>query len=253
MLILSDLNCDIGCVRQNNEDIILLGGELFRDRKQTLNFEIGEKARFAAIVADGMGGHNGGEIASEEASQFFCDFVLNLDDGLTAEEVTEKIKNWTEIAHRNILQKGVESPELQGMGTTFCGMLFYNNLVFALNIGDSRLYRFRNDILRQISTDHSMRARTGDCTLPSNLIYNSLGAGDTAFVDVKELTGQLYDDDLFLICSDGLGDMVSDEEIERILLEEPTAERLVQAARDGGGKDNISVILITLKEIDSIS
>lgn len=249
MLIKSDLNCNVGCVRPKNEDVILLGGELFRDKTQTLSFDLGEKARFAAIVADGMGGHKGGEVASEDAAQFFCDFTLNLDSGLSGGEMMEKVKQWAEIAHRNILEKSRQWVEYEGMGTTFCGMLFYEEQVFALNIGDSRLYRFRNEILRQISVDHSMREQKADPTLPSNLIYNSLGAGETTFVDIKELTGQLYDDDLFLVCSDGLCDMISDEEIEQILLEEPTAERLVEAARNAGGKDNISVILLNIKEV----
>ncbi len=248
MLIKSDLNCDIGCVRQNNEDIVLLGGELFRDKAQGCDFEIDDTTRFAAIVADGMGGHNGGEVASEFATQFFCDFVLNLPDGLSAEELTEQIKEWTEKAHRNILEQGYRAPDYEGMGTTFCGLLFYGGSVLALNIGDSRLYRFRNGILRQISTDHSMRELTGDQTLPVNQIYNSLGAGATAFVEIKELTGQLYDDDLFLICSDGLCDMISDEEIEQLLSDEPSAGKLVEAARKAGGKDNISVVLLQLKE-----
>ncbi|MDR1756112.1 MAG: protein phosphatase 2C domain-containing protein [Culturomica sp.] len=250
MLIKSDLNCDIGCVRQNNEDIILLGGELFRDKAQLSDFEIDEEARFAAIVADGMGGHNGGEVASEFAAQFFSDFVFNLSPGLSPEELAIKIKNWTETVHRNLLDRGRRSPEYEGMGTTFCGLLFYGELVLALNIGDSRLYRFRNGILRQISTDHSMRELTGDQALPANQIYNSLGAGATAFVEIKELTGQLYNDDLFLVCSDGLCDMISDEEIEQILLQEPAAGKLVEAARAAGGKDNISVILLRLKEVE---
>ena len=253
MLIKSDLNCDIGCVRQNNEDIVLLGGELFRDKSQTLSFEIAENARFAAIVADGMGGHNGGEIASEYAATFFSDFVMGLDSGLTEKEVTEKIKNWATIAHRNILKQGVENPEYEGMGTTFCGMLFYDNFVFAINIGDSRLYRFRNEILRQISTDHSMREYLNDSTLPSNQIYNSLGAGDSAYADVLNLSDQIFNDDLFLICSDGLCDMLSYEEIEQILLHEPTATKLVDAAKQAGGKDNVSVILLVVKEINVVA
>ena len=135
------------------------------------------------------------------------------------------------------------------MGTTFCGLLFYENLIFALNIGDSRLYRFRDEILRQLSTDHSMRALTGDPTLPSNQIYNSLGAGDVAFIDIENLTGRIHDDDLFLICSDGLCDMIPDEEIEQVLLNEPSAGKLVEAAKRAGGKDNVSVILLKIKSV----
>jgi protein phosphatase len=252
MYIKSDLNCNIGSVRPNNEDIILFGGELFRDQTQILDFAIAEKPPFAVAVADGMGGHNGGEIASEYAAQFFFDFVSELPDGLSAEEITEKIKGWTQIAHRGLLSQSMQNPELDGMGTTFCGMLFYEKLVLAINIGDSRLYRFRNSILRQISTDHSMQQLTRDQSLPSNQIYNSLGAGDSAFVEVKDLTGLLYDDDIFLICSDGLSDLITDEEIEQILSAEPTAEKLVEAAKNAGGKDNVSVVLLKIKESEKI-
>ena len=251
MYIKSDLNCHIGSVRPKNEDIILFGGELFRDKSYTLDFEIGEKTRFAVIVADGMGGHSGGEIASEYAAQFFCDFVAEFPDNMSAEEVTEKIKAWTQIAHRNLLMQGTQNPEFYGMGTTFCGLLFYENLVLALNIGDSRLYRFRSGILRQISTDHSMQQLTGNQSLPSNQIYNSLGAGDSAFVDIKDLTGQIYEDDIFLICSDGISDMITDEDIEQILSTEPTAEKLVEAANQAGGKDNISVVVLKMDEIEN--
>jgi len=248
MFIKSDLNCNIGRVRPNNEDIILVGGELFRDQTQTLNLEIVEKSRFAVIVADGMGGHSGGEIASEYAAQFFCDFVSELPSDLSAEEITQKIEGWALVAHRNLLSQGEQNPEYNGMGTTFCGMLFYEKLVLAINIGDSRLYRFRNDILRQISTDHSMQQLTSNQSLPSNEIYNSLGAGDSVFVEVKDLTGLIYDDDMFLICSDGLSDMITDNEIEQILSTEPTAEKLVEAACIAGGKDNVSVVLLKMQE-----
>ena len=247
MFIKSDLNCDIGSVRPNNEDIILFGNELFRDQTQTLDFEITKNSRFAVIVADGMGGSNGGEIASEYAAQFFCDFVSELPDDLSVEKITEEIKRWTQMAHRNLLSQSKQNPELDGMGTTFCGLLFYEKIVLAINIGDSRIYRFRGNVLRQISTDHSMQQLTRNQSLPSNQIYNSLGGGDSAFIDVKDLTGLIYDDDIFLICSDGLTDMVTDEDIELILLTEPTAEKLVEAAKNAGGKDNVSVVLLMIK------
>ncbi|GHT34459.1 serine/threonine phosphatase stp [Bacteroidia bacterium] len=250
MQIKTDLNCNIGCVRQNNEDIILLGDELFRDKAQKIDVELTENARYAAVVCDGMGGHNGGEYASEMAAQLFSDYILDLPAALTVEELTDLLKKWAENAHRIIVNKSTESAEYDGMGTTFCGILFYESLVFALNIGDSRLYRFRNGILKQISRDHSMRELTGDSSLPSNQIYNSLGAGDSAFIDVKDLTGQLFDGDLFLICSDGLCDMISDEETEQILAAEPVAEKLVEAAKAMGGKDNVSVILLSIKDIE---
>ncbi|GHT52771.1 serine/threonine phosphatase stp [Bacteroidia bacterium] len=249
MLLKTDLNCNIGSVRQNNEDMILLAGELFRDKAQKMDFEPAENARMAAIVADGMGGHNGGEFASEMATLLFDDFIKELPAGLNEAEIASQLSQWCENTHRVIVNKSNESEEYEGMGTTFCGLLFYEKMTFALNIGDSRLYRFRNGILKQISTDHSMRQLTGDNSLPSNQIYNSLGAGDSAFIDVKDLSEQLFNDDLFLVCSDGLCDMISDEEIEQILANEPSADKLVEAAKQAGGKDNVSVLLLKIKEI----
>ena len=150
------------------------------------------------------------------------------------------------MAHRNILSQGEQNPEYQGMGTTFCGMLFYEKLVLAFNIGDSRLYRFRDNFLRPISKDHTMRQITGNQSFPANQLDNSLGAGASTFADVYDLTELIHDNDIFLICSDGLSDMVTDEEMEQILSTEPTAEKLVEAAKNAGGKDNVSVVLLKI-------
>lgn len=246
MLLKSEINSDIGCVRANNEDLILFAGEYFRDNSAKQIVEISDSVRFAAIVADGMGGHNGGEIASEIALRLFDDFILDLADGLDESGINISLKEWTEKTHRLILHRSYELPAQEGMGTTFCGLLFYGEMVFALNIGDSRLYRFRGGILKQLTTDHSIRQLTGDLSQGSNQIYNSLGAGESAFIDIKNLSGQLLEDDLYLICSDGLSDMVEDEEIEQILTENPSGETLIAAAKNAGGKDNISVILLKI-------
>ena len=246
MLLKINLNSNVGCVRQKNEDIILLGSELFRDNTHAEDIELGDNVRFAIIVADGMGGHSGGEIASEYAVQYFCDFVQELPAGLGVEELSEELKTWTAKAHQNILKQGIENPEYNEMGTTFAGLLFYEKIVLALNIGDSRVYRYRNEVLKQITKDHSMRELTGDKTMPSNQIYNSLGAGETAFIDIKDLTEQVYNDDVFMICSDGLCDMVSDEEIEKVLSNRASADDLVSIACQAGGKDNVSVIVLSV-------
>lgn len=139
-------------------------------------------------------------------------------------------------------------PQYEGMGTTFIGMFSYEGRVYMMNIGDSRLYRYRSGILKQLSADHSMRELTGDESAPSNMIYNSLGAGTSAFADFIELTGQLLDEDLFLLCSDGLSDMFTDDQIEELLQYTPTAVHLIEAAKAAGGRDNISVVLLQVTE-----
>lgn len=248
MLLKSEINSDIGCVRANNEDMILFAGEYFRDNSAKQIVELSDSVRFAAVVADGMGGHKGGEIASEIALRLFDDFLLDLSDGLDESGINLSLKEWTEKTHNIILHRSYELPEQEGMGTTFCGLLFYGEMVFALNIGDSRLYRFRGGILKQLTTDHSIRQLTGDLSQGSNQIYNSLGAGESAFIDIKNLSGQMLTEDLYLICSDGLSDMLPDEETERILNENPSAEALITAAKNGGGRDNVSVILLKMIE-----
>jgi protein phosphatase len=228
--------------------MILFAGNLYRDTTYRLAFELGENVRLAAIVADGMGGHNGGEHASQLACELFDDFVVNLSANLPIAELETLLKAWAEKTHALIVAKSCEGAEYEGMGTTFCGLLFYEKIILALNVGDSRLYRFRNEILKQISKDHTMRELYNNPTLPSNQIYNSLGAGDSAFMDVTDISENVLPDDIFLVCSDGIVDMMTDEEIENSLTDEFSAEKLVEKARQNGGKDNISVILLRIKE-----
>jgi len=246
MFIEAQINCDIGRVRPKNEDMILFAGNLYRDTTYSLDFELGENVRLAAIVADGMGGHKGGEYASQLACELFDNFVVNLPANLPIAELKTLLKAWAEKTHAVIVAKSIEEAEYEGMGTTFCGLLFYEKSIIALNVGDSRLYRYRDGILKQISKDHSMRELYKNPTLPSNQIYNSLGAGDSAFIDVTDISEYVLSEDIFLVCSDGIVDMISDEEIETILTNEPCAERLVTAARNAGGNDNISVILLSI-------
>lgn len=248
------LRSDVGCVRENNEDMILLNGEFYRDESFETRFELDDLSRFAAIVADGMGGHAGGEFASELAAQAFDDFVQTLPDDLSSQQVIDAAKQWTKTTHEMILAKGREMPQYSGMGTTLTGLFSYQGMVFMINIGDSRLYRYRETVLKQISEDHSMRNIVGQAQ--ANLIYNSLGAGDSVFADVVDITTRILPDDRFLVCSDGLTDMLSEEEIDAILDQNianakanaNAVDQLVDAAKAAGGKDNISVILIHFEQ-----
>ena len=240
----ASLCSDMGCVRQNNEDMILLNGELYRDESLDMEFNIDDLSRFAAVVADGMGGHEGGEFASELAAQAFDEFLNNLPPQFTPEQLIAQAKQWAADTHAMINRKGVELPQYLGMGTTFVGLFSYEGRVYSINIGDSRLYRYRATILKQISEDHSMRNLTGDNSVQSNLIYNSLGAGDSIFADVDDMTEKILPDDRYIICSDGLSDMLSDDEIDAILDSGGGVQELIAAAKAAGGKDNVSVICL---------
>lgn len=238
MRIRCDVVCETGKVRDNNEDMALVFGEQVRDSALSFTCDVEDTTRFVAAVADGMGGHADGEVASAMATGSFNDFLAALPDGLDAEEVVKAVKQW-----------GVDVSEWMrtaaqgsGMGCTFCGMFTYGGNVYVLNAGDSRLYRLRYGLFKQLTIDHSERVRQNDPAIPSNLIYNALGL-DNVFVDVTPT--RMVNGDKYLICSDGLTDMVEGAEIGRqIRVEDCSARRLVEAALAAGGADNVTVVLL---------
>lgn len=244
-----DALSDVGCVREHNEDIILASRELLRDEAFSATFEVNFNDRFCAIVADGMGGHNGGELASEMAAQRFDEFLIGLDSDLDFIALKDRIDSWAQNTHKLILQRGCELEGFNGMGTTLVGFFQYEGKIYWINIGDSRLYLFRDGILRQISKDHSLRNLYHDMSQPKNAIFNSLGAGDSTFADFNELP--VFEGDHLLVCSDGMSDMCEDEQIQSILASGGSANKLVEAAKANGGEDNISVILVGIKINDN--
>lgn len=243
MLVRYDVVSDVGCVRTNNEDMALAFNEQIRDSSYNLEFEVPEDCRLNAIVADGMGGYENGEVASQIATTAFSEFLQNLPTGLEPAQVILKLKEWTQIVNNEIISHAQGS----GMGCTLSGLFTYEDTAFVINIGDSRTYRQRFGVFKQLTTDHSERNRVSDENVASNLIYNALGVRG-AFIDVTPMS--LVPDDLFLICTDGLTDMISDEDIYNILRdpETGTASELVEAAKVAGGTDNITAIIFKVTE-----
>ena len=188
-----------------------------------------------------MGGYEGGEVASEIVCRSFSAFM----SGLVYEsdsQIIRDIKDWAQDANRLVLETAMLRPELSEMGTTFVGLIFAGEKAWLINIGDSRCYRIRGGILKQLSTDHSERNRTCNPDTPSNLIYNFMGnTPEDFFSDVTELIP--IEGDTYLLCSDGLSDMISDEAIEE---NADSVETLVSLAKEAGGRDNITVVKIQL-------
>ena len=233
---------DVGCVRKNNEDMAYVAGKLVRDGMTEGVLELTEEMPAVAFaVADGMGGYEGGEVASEIACRSFSSFVkkgLPNDDS----DAIEAIKQWAVEANKLVLETGKLRPELSEMGTTFVGMIIDKNSLWIINIGDSRCYRLRNGVLKQLSTDHSERERTGNPEVPNNLIYNFLGNEPKDFfsdISIYEPMGG----DNYLFCSDGLSDLVSDEKIEENFFE---PDKLLELAKETGGRDNITIVTVKL-------
>lgn len=236
---------DVGCRRCNNEDMALAGSKFIRDDACAGELECNPATHAVFAVADGMGGHEGGEIASEIALRSLAEYIKGIPTGLDVSGLILSLKEWAGRANRSILGTAATHPQWAEMGTTLTALVVYEGKIAMVNVGDSRLYRYRNGVLKQLSTDHSERELTGDPDVPSHLIYNFLGNDDRFFADVTVWNGQVFAEDLFLLCSDGLSDMLADEEINAVLDSGcRDASMLVQQAKEAGGKDNVTVLTL---------
>ncbi len=229
---------DVGQRRSNNEDTIIVRPDL----------------AFVAL-ADGMGGAASGELASrifvDVVASVFSDRALK-DPSLPASDTVQKAFL---SANRKVWETALNHHEHKGMGCT-AEILSFDEEGYALgHVGDSRTYLLRNGNLRQLTKDHSVVQEQVDQGLITpeearthalrNIILRALGVGETVAVDL--IRGKTQQDDLFLLCSDGLTDMVDDTAIGQILTSKASldslAHRLVEAANKAGGSDNISVVL----------
>jgi protein phosphatase len=204
------------------------------------------------IVADGMGGHNAGDYASRFCVESFTQRIKESEHASPIAMIEAAIKETNEILH----SKAQEQIELEGMGTTFVAATIFDKEMFVANIGDSRLYVVGKE-MKQITEDHSLveaMVKTGELDRDEarvhpnkNIITRALGANATVEPDFFEVN--LEEDDIVLMCSDGLTNMLDDRTIERIIREnsdqlETAAETLVRYANQNGGKDNIAIIII---------
>jgi PPM family protein phosphatase len=240
---------DTGKVREHNEDTI------------AFDPEIG-----LLVLADGMGGYNAGEVASGMATTVIVTEMRQILADARPYEIDQK--NHQEIAARllreqvlkansSIYQAAQSQPQYAGMGTTLVVCLFYDNRVLVAHLGDSRLYLMREGKFRQITRDHSLLQEQIDSGIITaeqakkaahkNLVTKALGIDPTVEPEIHEYPTK--PGDIYLLCSDGLCDMVDDEDIGLTLQAlggnlKLAAQQLVQMANDNGGRDNVSVILV---------
>ena len=207
------------------------------------------------MVADGMGGHRGGDrasrIAIEESAK---SFALSLTEQQGCAAALEKAMR---MATSKVYQTGVVNQELRGMGTTLSCLAISNGQALIAHIGDTRIYCLRKNVLYQLTTDHSLvneQVLAGVMTKEEarvsslrNIITRAIGHDENARADF--LSYPLEENDIFLLCTDGLNNMLTDSEIMSIvsILEPPLAiERLIEEANHKGGDDNVSVILVKI-------
>lgn len=237
----------VGCVRSNNEDMVLVGSSFIRNDALRKTIELTPEKRTLLAVADGMGGHQSGEVASSDALHNLHFFFNDLPAGLTAGEFNEMMVVWLESINNIIDSKGSFDERFKGMGTTLVGIAYYNGNFFSMNCGDSRLYRLRNGALQQLTTDHSLNNMLGS-SKHSSIITNCIGGGcKNSYMDIVRMTDDIQPSDIYLLCSDGLSDMLNDQQIEVLLKSGADADALCLAAIEAGGFDNVSACVIEIK------
>ena len=239
---------DQGLVRDHNEDSI------------SCDTELG-----LLVLADGMGGHKGGEIASaiaidtilKELRKELPEIITgNIDDRTGYSLESMAVEAAIKTANTNIFEAAKSNIKYEGMGTTIVVLLFYNNHLTVAHVGDSRLYRMRDKTLEQMTRDHTLLQELMDRgfytkkeareSLNKNLITRAVGVNAT--VDIDLLEEAVLPGDLFLLCSDGLTDMITDDLIEDIQLNykddlQKMNMELIKQAKEHGGKDNVSAML----------
>jgi PPM family protein phosphatase len=258
---------DIGRKRRHNEDSFIINNII--ENEEGVYLEIPLESSFIknygllVAVADGMGGHNAGEVASDLALKLISQQLMSTrKEGVQADEIKKTLRNSIISAHKTICEKSRNTPECIGMGTTIAGLYFYRDALYTFHAGDSRVYRMRNGGLFQMTNDHSLvqeLVNVGQITkeesylhTKKNEITNSLGGGDNRCK--PEITDQyaLWPDDIFVICSDGLSDMLNDRLLAKALAEDiPLRDKMdsmIALANEQGGEDNITAILITAKK-----
>ena len=207
------------------------------------------------ILADGMGGYNAGEVASQLAVDTVSSVLVPMLDAVDHAPLEEAIHAANETIHTTIER----SPQFEGMGTTIVLGVFGDDRIQYAHVGDSRLYRYRQGRLDCLTKDHSVVQQMVDdgffeslqeareAGVKNNMLTRGLGADSRVQVDVAEMVLEV--DDLYLFCSDGLSNMVSDDEIEAVLEKqsqdiESAAKRLLEMALERGGMDNVSLVVV---------
>ena len=235
---------DIGKARSMNQDSFLVS----ENKYNGLNLY---------ILADGMGGYKGGEIASKVAIQAVSKFITEKFDDISKDKqsILDLLEDAIAFANSAIYEESEEDEELQDMGTTLEVLMIYKNKIYIGHIGDSRIYRIRKNKMKKITTDHSYVEKLiqdGEITREEayhhpkkNLLIKALGTDEVVEPDL--IYTVLNKNDILVICSDGLTNMVREEKIFDIIKEnadEDVTDVLVDEANNAGGLDNITVIVI---------
>lgn len=223
-----------GNVRKNNED----------------NFLLKLKSFPLIVVADGMGGHKAGDVASQVAVDLIKNYEFEFE-----KEILDEIEGLFNMVNKEIITIGSKNPEYKGMGTTLSLALIYNNKLYIGHIGDSRIYIYRNSKLEKITTDDSLvneliekgKISKGEAFNHPQKHILTQALGTDYKINIEKKIVELKDNDILLFCTDGLTDMIREEKIEEIIANNFSdinilARKLGKKALENGGSDNITLI-----------
>ncbi len=241
-----------GQIRELNEDSFKISG-----------FKAG-KALGVCVLADGMGGHNAGEVASGIAAELVCDDLVERLDENDSHKISLNIAAAIDFANSEVYNMSLKNPQQAGMGTTIAVAYVNENSVIIANIGDSRAYLVSDTVIRKITVDHSVveeLVKSGSITKAQarnhpdkNIITRALGT--EKFVDADYYDYTPVDGDVILLCSDGLWEMLDDKEIKKIINAseniKTAVKSLIDAANKNGGVDNITVVALQFKKEENI-
>ena len=233
---------DVGMTREINEDYF------------SVSYPGDEVQLF--IIADGMGGYNGGVVASKLAVQSVRNYILSNyeETDKSRESLLKLVKASVQYANMIVHDKAISTTDTKQMGTTLDVCLINQGKLYIGHVGDSRIYRIRKEYMRKLTKDHSYVQQLLDegkitkeqsATHPDrNMLMKALGV--TGYIEPDAMVKGYLKDDIILMCTDGLTNMVSEEEIYKIIKENPTdaSKPLIQKANDNGGRDNITAIII---------
>lgn len=234
---------DKGIVRNSNQDAYFAG-------------EISQEVTFA-VVCDGMGGAKAGNVASTAAVKSISEYIANsYRSNMSLDDITKMLRNAIISANIEIYDMAAQNEQLQGMGTTVVAAVVRGGNAVVANVGDSRVYLV-DDNITQLTTDHSIvqtLIESGKITAEDakvhprkNVITRALGAESDVAVDIAEYN--LYENNTLLLCTDGLTNFVSEEDILKTFKENDisvVSEKLVELANEGGGGDNITAVTLTM-------
>ena len=241
-MIIAYAKSDVGKLRENNQDYYYISKSI--DDVQLY------------ILADGMGGYNGGELASKMATNCVKNYIENNFNQISKDRdsLIQLIGSSMEYANMVIYEKSKENKELTGMGTTLEICLIYNNKVYIGHVGDSRIYRVRKEFIRRLTHDHSyvqklvndgkITKEEAEVHPKKNMLMKAIGC--SAFVEPDVAVKGLLKDDILVMTSDGLTNMVDQEKIFEVVKGniEKAPVKLIEMANENGGLDNITVVVI---------